>query len=389
MVLPAHPEQVSTQALSPALVRWQPPCQVPRAGSSVAGSGLLRYQGVPGIQPSRDTVHPGTAAAPQLFALHEALPESSEERTGRITGPCSLLMDTRPWKQRASPSLRTLTSRRSRGTSENACDFEVRISVIVKVTGTADELGVVTRTREGNTKFPVENTQNKQAGATGGLCPRGRSGAAGPDSRRQLPALAVRVLGGEVQNLPSCGHRPPVFGSPVPGGRWDSRQALVWDRGLGMGHTKNGRARGLHELPGCSHNHTSRSLSSAAFALRVAPPGMPSALSPPGQASLHLQAQMLPPFRRGGGGHWEVGSPPEGGRIPGGRVPAACPSSSASVRVPDSVPCLCPRGCSCRHLLPPPSPTGHPSGGPLASSLNREGLGEPRPRQRCAQRAGM
>lgn len=68
-----------------------------------------------------------------------------------------------------------------------------------------------------------------------------------------------------------------------------------------MGHTKNGLARGLHELPGFSHNHTSRSLSSAAFALLVALPGMPLALSPPGQVSLHLQAQMLPPFGRGGG----------------------------------------------------------------------------------------
>lgn len=54
------------------------------------------------------------------------------------------------------------TTHRSRGTSENACNFEVRTSVIVKVMGTADELGVVTRTCEGNTKFPGENTQNKQ-----------------------------------------------------------------------------------------------------------------------------------------------------------------------------------------------------------------------------------
>ncbi|XP_044089941.1 uncharacterized protein LOC122896066 [Neovison vison] len=161
---------------------------------------------------------------------------------------CSLLMDPRPWKQRASPSSRTLTSCRSRGTSENACNFEVRTSVIVKVMGTADELGVVTRTCEGNTKFPGENTQNKQAGAAGGLCPRGHSGAARPDSPRRQPDLAVHVLSGAVQNLPSCGHRPPVFGSPVSGGRWDSR-----------------------------------SLSSAAFALLVALPGMPSALSPPGQ----------------------------------------------------------------------------------------------------------
>lgn len=196
------------------------------------------------------------------------------------------------------------TTHRSRGTSENACNFEVRTSVIVKVMGTADELGVVTRTCEGNTKFPGENTQNKQvsfppppaatfmdslklpmeprrepqsgsqatfqrvrsrteknvskglgflaqvnpglaarhcvtqarllgslclsslvfqAGAAGGLCPRGHSGAARPDSPRRQPDLAVHVLSGAVQNLPSCGHRPPVFGSPVSGGRWDSR----------------------------------------------------------------------------------------------------------------------------------------------------------------------
>lgn len=195
------------------------------------------------------------------------------------------------------------TTDRSRGTSENACNSEVRTSVIVKVMNTADELGVVTRRSEGNTEFPVGNTQNKQvsfppppatfmdslkfahgpqtrttkwvpsslskgkkqnrekcqqgsgvpspseprpccpplcdAGQAAGLsvpqfarfpgrscwrpCPRGRSGAAGPDSPRRQPALAVRVLGGAVQNLPSCSHCPPVFGSPVSGGRWDSR----------------------------------------------------------------------------------------------------------------------------------------------------------------------
>ncbi|XP_022372702.1 uncharacterized protein LOC111156241 isoform X2 [Enhydra lutris kenyoni] len=321
MVLPARPEQVSTQALSPALVWWQPPCQ--------------------------------------LFALHEALPESSEERTGRITGPCSLLMDTRPWKQRAGPSLRTPTSCRSQGTSENACNFEVRINVIVKVTGTADELGVVTRTCEGNTKFPVENTQNKQAGAAGGLCPRGRSGAAGPDSRHQQPALAVRVLGGAVQNLPSCGHRPPVW------------KPCCW-RSLGLEASSRvgSRARdGAHKERACPGSaRAPRLLSQSHLQEPVF-----SCLRPTGRSAWNALGPVstgpgVPPpagpdaasFQKGWGGHREVGSPPEGGRIPGGRVPAARPSSSASTRVPDSVPCLCPRGCSCHHLLLPPPPTGAP-----------------------------